>query len=199
MSINTFINLKYQKIILALFVFGIIYACENDIEEVNLLTKKENKPVRDGKDVAFIYSEKAHVKIKILAPKMQEFVGEKHYLEMTEGIKVIFYDSLMKVNSTLTSNYAINRVKEQIMEAKNDVVVVNAKGEQLNTEHLIWLQDSSKIYSKEFVKITTKDEIILGEGFEANEDFTKWKIHKPKGSILIKEGQDSLNTKKQDA
>jgi len=60
---------------------------------------------------------------------------------------------------------------------------------------LIWLQDSSKIYTDEFVKITTADEIIMGEGMEANQDFTKWKIHKIKGIINIKEeDSDSLKT-----
>ena len=56
------------------------------------------------------------------------------------------------------------------------------------------LEDSSKIYSDEFVKITTEDEIIMGEGMEANQDFTKWKIHKIKGVINVEEKEDSTKT-----
>ena len=41
-----------------------------------------------------------------------------------------------------------------------------------------------KLLSDEFVKITTKDQIIYGDGFEANEDFTKYKIFKTRGTIL---------------
>lgn len=187
--------LKQLKIIpVLLIVSGILYGCENDMKEVASLTNKEDIPVRKGKNVELIYSEKSDVKIKITAPKMEEYINEKHYMEMKDGIKVSFYDSLMNVSSTLTSNYAINKVDEKIMEAKDDVVVVNAEGEQLNTEHLIWSQDSSKIYTNEFVKITTGDEIIMGEGMEANQDFTKWKIHKISGTILLKEEQDSLKT-----
>ena len=80
------------------------------------------------------------------------------------------------------------------MEAKDDVVVVNDKGEVLNTEHLIWLKDSAKIYTEEFVKFTTEDEIIMGDGMEANQDFTKWKIYNITGIINIKEESDSLKT-----
>ncbi|NCP44894.1 MAG: LPS export ABC transporter periplasmic protein LptC [Flavobacteriales bacterium] len=175
-----------------LFAFGIIcYSCENDIKEVESITQKAIRPIKNGTNVEFLYSEKAVVKLKITAPKMEEYGGVNHYLEMKDGIKVVFFDSLKNVNTTLTANYAIHRVAENKMEAKNDVVVVNEKGEQLNTEHLIWLQDSSKIYSEEFVKITTEDEILMGEGFEANEDFTKWKINKIKGTILLKENKDS--------
>lgn len=171
---------------------GIIcFGCENDIKEVEQLTKVENVPLKKGKNVELIYSEDAAVKIKVSAPKMEEYANEEPYLEMSEGIKVVFYDSLKQVNTTLTANYAIHRIAKNIMEAKNDVVVVNEKGEQLNTEHLVWSQDSAKIYSDEFVKITTTDEILMGEGFEANEDFTKWKIHKIKGTINLKEQEDS--------
>ena len=174
-----------------IFIIGILYSCKNDLEEVNALTAKTNQPIRTGKNIELIYSEKATAKIKVKAPQMREFAGEKNYMEMPIGIEVFFYDSLQKVSTTLTANYAINWISEHKMEAKNDVVVVNEKGEQLNTEHLVWMQDSAKIYSDQFVKITTADEILMGDGLEANEDFTKYKILKIKGIINLKEEQDS--------
>jgi LPS export ABC transporter protein LptC len=178
-----------------LFAFGILCSCENDVDEIASLTKKEKNPISVGKNVGLIYSEESNVKIKITAPLMEEYgTDENKYMEMTEGIKVLFYDSLMQITSTLTSNYAIRRVSDGVMEAKDDVVVVNDKGEVLNTEHLIWDKDSAKIYSDEFVKISTADEVIVGEGMEANQDFTKWKIHKIKGVINVKEEKDSLKT-----
>ena len=197
MTNKTVIN-HITRCIPVLLAFGILCSCENDVKKVASLTKK-NEPNSRGKNVSLIYSEKANVKIKVTAPVMEEYgIEEKDkYIEMQKGIKVQFFDSLLKVTSTLTSKYAIHRVGEKIMEAKNDVVVVNDKGEQLNTEHLIWNEDSSKIYSDKFVKITTEDEILMGEGMEANQDFSKWKIHKIKGIINVKEEEeDSLKTNK---
>ena len=104
---------------------------------------------------------------------------------MPKGIDLKFYDDSLNIISTLTSNYAINRESENIMEARNNVVVVNKKGERLNTEHLIWDQKAKKIYSNEFTKITTQDEILLGNKFEANEDFTNYKISRVKGNFNI--------------
>jgi hypothetical protein len=71
------------------------------------------------------------------------------------------------------------------MEARKNVVVVNEKGERLNTEHLIWDEKKEKLLSDDFVKITTKDEIFYGNGFEANQDFTKYRIYKLKGTISL--------------
>jgi len=185
-----------SKVIPMFLAFGILYSCVNDVKKAESLSNNEKIPISKGRNVELIFSEKSDVKIIITAPLMEEYGVENKYIEMNEGIKVLFYDSLLHVTSTLTSNYAIHRVSDKIMEAKNDVVVINDKGEKLNTEHLLWYEDSSKIYSDEFVKITTKDEIIMGEGMEANQDFTKWKIHKIKGTINIKEESDSLNTTK---
>lgn len=186
-----------SKCIPMLLAFGILCSCQNDVEEVESLTHNKKEPNSKGKNVSLIYSEKSDVKIKVTAPLMEEYgVDADKYMEMKEGIKVQFFDSLQNITSTLTSKYAIHRVGERIMEAKNDVVVVNDKGEKLNTEHLIWNEDSAKIYSDKFVKITTEDEIIMGEGMEANQDFSKWKIHKIKGIINVKEETDSSSIEK---
>ncbi|HIN39145.1 MAG TPA: LPS export ABC transporter periplasmic protein LptC, partial [Flavobacteriales bacterium] len=83
------------------------------------------------------------------------------------------------------ANYAISYEKKGTMEAKGNVVLINEIGEKLNTEYLIWNQKEAKIFSDKFVKITTKDEIIMGEGFESNESFTNFKIHHIKGTILV--------------
>jgi LPS export ABC transporter protein LptC len=79
------------------------------------------------------------------------------------------------------------------MEAKRNVVVVNEKGDKLNTEHLIWDKNTRMIRTEEFVKITTEDEIIMGNGMEADEHFTKYKIKQIKGIISIKENENENN------
>ncbi|KAB2859103.1 MAG: LPS export ABC transporter periplasmic protein LptC [Flavobacteriales bacterium] len=188
------VSLNIIKVIPTIFFAGILCSCENDIEEVNALSSKKNEPIRRGKNVELIHSEKAQIKMRLTAPLMEEYDGEKNYTEMPLGIQVNLYDSLQNVSTKLTANYAIHKTSENIMEAKNDVVVINEKGDKLNTEHLIWLQDSSKIYTNEFVKITTKDEIIMGEGLQSNEDFTKYKILKIKGTIQLKD-EEGVNNK----
>jgi LPS export ABC transporter protein LptC len=87
----------------------------------------------------------------------------------------------------LSAKYAIHYDAEHRWEAQNDVVVVNEKGEQLNTEKLIWDEQKEKLYSDQFVKITTPDEIIMGKGFEANQDFSRYKIFNVTGRITVKE------------
>lgn len=168
-------------------------SCENDLEKVNQVTARNTDPVEQGKNIEILYSDSAKIRVKVNAPELKRFVVPKPVVEMPAGVKVEFYDDSLHITSTLTSKYAIRKDNEQIMEAKNDVVVVNTKGEKLNTEHLIWDEKTRKIYSQEFVKITTPDEIIMGEGFESNEDFTKYKIFDIKGIITIHKDEHAPN------
>jgi LPS export ABC transporter protein LptC len=168
-----------------ILLMSVFFACENDPEEVEKYNQEEVFPVQSGKDVEILYSTKGRVKFKLMAPVLDQYTGEKPYREMPEGVHIQVYDSMMQLTSELTANYAIDKEYEELMEAKEDVVVINNKGEKLNTEHLIWNQKTDKITSDVFVKITTEDQILMGEGLIANPDFTEYKILKPKGVINI--------------
>ena len=118
---------------------------------------------------------------------IKDTLGESPYTEFTKGVDVKFYNKKGEVYSRIQSKYAIDYGEENRMEAKNDVVVVNEDQEQLNTEHLIWLREEKKLISNVFVKITTPNEIILGDGLDAAEDFSSYKIRNITGVIKVKD------------
>jgi LPS export ABC transporter protein LptC len=177
----------YLKIITILFIFSIFfYSCENDINIVNKVALKNNAPVQTSKYIEAIYSDSAKVKFRLTAPIVNQFSGSDVYLEFPKGMNIWFYDNLLNITSSISANWAISKEKEKIVEAKNNVIVINAKGEKLNTEHLVWDQQKGIIYSDVFVKITTPSEILIGDGFEADQLFTKYVIKKPRGSFNLK-------------
>lgn len=159
--------------------------CENDIRKVKLVTAQKKLPLQDARELEVLYSDSAMLKVKLTAPVSQRYETPSPYIEFPKGLKALFYEK-EQVKSTLTANYAINREKERMMEARGNVIVVNEKGERLNTEHLIWDEAREKIFTKEFVKITTTDKIIFGQGMEANQDFSVYKIFNIKGTINVK-------------
>lgn len=161
-----------------------LFACSNDMETVSVISEEEELPTDVARGVHINYSDSGKTKMRLSSKVMETYEGENPYIEMPEGLRVRFYGSDGIIKSTLTANYAISYEKTEIMEARNDVVVVNAKGEQLNTEHLIWDQRKHKIISNEFVKITTDDKILFGEGLEADEKMNNWTILKPHDGII---------------
>ena len=73
------------------------------------------------------------------------------------------------------------------MEADRNVVVVNKKGERLNTEQLYWDETKHIIYTNKAVTITTATEILDGDGLQSNEDFTDYKITSLHGTVMLNE------------
>ncbi len=157
------------------------------MDKVKVFAKRKAGPDITSQNIAVYYSDSGMVQAKLTGPQMDNYMAANPYVEFPKGFKMLFYDEQMKVSSWLRANYGIRREKEKTMEAKGDVVVVNEKGEQLNAEHLIWEEEKQLIHSDKFVKITTADEIIFGDGFESNQDFTKYKIFKIRGTISLKD------------
>lgn len=173
------------RIMLFLLAVSTIISCENDLEKVKLYSKDIITPVESAKNIRMLFSDSAQVEVEITSPVLNRYDTEKPYIEMPKGFHATFYDRNNEVKNKLQADYGIRYENEQKMEAKKNVSIVNHKGEIMNTEHLIWDEKKEKLYSKEFVKITTKDEIIYGNGFEANQDFSKYKIFNIKGTISL--------------
>jgi LPS export ABC transporter protein LptC len=158
-------------------------ACVNDIDEVNKTTKLAEPGIERGKDIELYYSENGDVKVKVTAPTVIRFLTPPPYTEFDNGLRVDFYNDSMRVTSWLTANYGIRYESEAKTILRNDVQVVNENNEHLSTEELIWDEKRHIIYSEKFVKITTPDQVIYGEGMEADEQLTKYIIKKPQGTI----------------
>lgn len=170
-----------------------LISCNNDIEEVRRLSAEDTIPTMYAKDVSIAQSESGHLKYNLTAPVLYRYETKKGTkVVFPQGFKVVFFDSLNpeKIRTEITAKYGINKETEKIMEAKSDVVVVNhLKGEQLNTEHLVWNQNTKKVFSDLFVKITTPDKILYGDGMQSDETFNHWRIHKPRGEMYVKDNQ----------
>lgn len=163
----------------------LLISCKNDLDEARLVTSRANVNIEEGKEIDIVYSSLGENKIKAHAPTLLRFNTERPYIEFPKGIKVDFYNEAGAIGTTMTAKHATMQDGSSLMTARNDVVVINEKGERLNTEELIWDESQKLIYSNSFVKITTADEIILGNGMESNQTFTDYTIKKVTGRIKV--------------
>lgn len=163
----------------------LMISCKNDIEKINVITQNKSAlPVETGENVFINYTDSGIVRAKVYAPVLKRFASdERNETEMPKGITVYFMSKKKKVESFLKARYAVRYDRERKMVAKNDVVLVNIKGDTLRTELLTWDENKNIIYSDKYVRITTPDEIITGTGFESNAEFTRYKIKHISGTF----------------
>lgn len=174
---------------IAILLSGIavlLFSCENDIQKVKAYSIVENPSTIIADDFETIFSDSTIITYRLISKKLIYYEeADPPYIEHPLGVHIEKFDTKMNIRASIRSDYAKFYTKEQKWEAKNNVVAVNASGDTLKTEQLLWDEKKQKIYSDEFVKIIRADQVITGIGLEANQDFSNWKIKDPKGTIYL--------------
>jgi LPS export ABC transporter protein LptC len=89
----------------------------------------------------------------------------------------------------MTAEYGISYPDKKEIIVRRNVEILNVKGEVLNTEELRWDQKTGKIITDRFVKITTKDQIITGQGLISDQSFTDWEILEVSATLNVPHDQ----------
>lgn len=136
--------------------------------------------------VLTIFSDSAIVRVKLSGDKQIEL--ENGNREFPKGVRVEFFNEQGDSSSVLTANHA-RFFKDKNLYQVTGNVVIRSVGEKkvMNTEELYWKPAEHKVYTDKFVTIETVKEVIMGNGLDANEDFTYYKISKPTGRFLLKQ------------
>jgi LPS export ABC transporter protein LptC len=141
------------------------------------------------------YTDSARLKAIISTPLMIRFPERKNpYSEMPKGLSAQFYNDQGEPNSRLSANYGINFEQQKLIQLRDSVRVYNTMGEELKSEELYWDQVRKKIYTNTYVVIKRAGDTIRGDGFESNENFTKYRITKPHGRVKLKENIEGDET-----
>jgi LPS export ABC transporter protein LptC len=173
-----------------LFLSLLLTACKNDPKEIDALVGKNAVQEDKAYDVTLYYSEGGHTKVRLYAKEfVRNEVAKPPFIDMKKFMKVEFFDDSLNVTSTLTALYGRIYEKQENAIIRDSVVVVNKRGERLNTSELIWNQAARKFYTEKFVRITTATQMIFGDGLEANEDFTWYEIKAPKGVVRVNKSE----------
>ena len=137
--------------------------------------------------LTIVYSRQGNLSYRFKTPLLERYeMAREPYMEFRKGVEIQTYnDSTHRLESTLTANYAIYLEKQQLWEAKGSVVATNAEGRKLETEQLFWNQKTKRVYSNVDSKVTQGRDVIIGEGFEADEQFEDYTIRKPKGRVSV--------------
>lgn len=161
-------------------------SCENDMEAI-LKLDKQQAAVEEGKDIESIYSQVGKVKAKLTAPLMLRHMQSPTYVEFSKGLKVLFYNDTLNIESTLTARYGKYFENDANIFLRDHVVVVNKKGERLDCEELNWDAKLEKFLSSKPVRISTPTDTLYGTGLESNQDFSDYTILHPSGPFIIKD------------
>lgn len=180
----------FTRIFIPGVLFCSILSCKNDPEEVRALTGQGNKQGDHAEDVTVIYSKNGKINMRVFA---HDFVRNENkrrpYIDMNNNLKVEFYNDSGAVEDVLTADSSRYYEAQGDMIIWDSVKIITKKGEQLNTDELIWSASIQKFFTEKPVRITTATEILYGNGMEANSDFSWYQITHPKGTVQVNKGE----------
>lgn len=165
--------------------FGLL-SCDNDLEEIRRVITNRDVSIEKARDVEILYSDSAVVRVRIKGPMMERQTAEPDPHErFPDGVFVDFFGPDGKVTSTLTAREGLRYETKGKVVVRDSVVWESIEQQRLETEELIWDENTGRVFSNKFAVIRTPDEIIYGYGFEANQDFSRSRIRAIEGRIKV--------------
>lgn len=107
------------------------------------------------------------------------------YWAFEKGVYLEKFDSLLHVDASIKADTAYYYDKQKLWKLMGHVAIKNLQGNKFNTELLYWNQTTEKIYSDKFIRIEQPDKIILGHGFDSNQEMTIYTIHNIEGVFYM--------------
>lgn len=175
----------FVRIIFVGIYFTTIISCSNEQAEAPNISR-DQLSIEKGKEVEIIYSDSAHVKVRVTGPTMLYFTERDHpKQEFPNGTVTYFYNEFQMEMSVLTGKYAIRDEKTRQVIVRDSVVWESKTEGRLETSELIWDEATNIIRSTKFTRITREKEVFYGFNFETDDKLTHWRILSPKGNLKL--------------
>jgi len=147
--------------------------------------KKDSSLSREyAERITIDYTDSGLLRARVYSPQMVAVKDNKEpYMLLPKGLKVDFIDKRGRIESYMTAEWGVMHQKKKRVVVRRNVEILNIKGETLNTEELIWNQETGKIRTDKFVTITTPDQIITGDGLISDQSFSDWEILNVRGTL----------------
>lgn len=180
-------------ILLGLFFTG----CSNSDEEVSKIQASEEPPMQRILHGTFTYSERGNTMHVLKAGEMTRIEGgsaesPEDLVEVRKGMELFIDGDESDHEAHLKAQWASLDEKQLRLVAEHEVILSNRKGDVLETEYLVWAEDSNRVWTNRAVTITSDQGILYGEGLESDGRFENYEIIRPKGEIIL-EGSEKFN------
>lgn len=162
-------------------------ACNSD--QPQYVAKFKNRATVPGMftdSVTMLISDSGVIRYRVTSEvwKVYDKAAEPYWYYPKKVYFEKFNDSL-RTESLVQSDTAKYFTRRKMWELRKNVVIVNLKGDKFETSLLYWDQLTRRIYSDSFIRIEQGDQVMMGYGFESNEELTVYRIKKPTGDFPV--------------
>ncbi|MDR1601717.1 MAG: LPS export ABC transporter periplasmic protein LptC [Tannerella sp.] len=123
--------------------------------------------------------------------------AQEPYWYFPRKIHVEKLDTLFRIEASFDADTAYYYSKKKLWKFIGNVDTRNTEGKRFETSRLYWDENTEKVYSDTFIRITKGDFVNTGIGFEADQTLTNHKIFNSGAIIPVRdEVRDTTETEK---
>ena len=154
---------------------------------------REGEPIQVVEKGYFEYTERGRLIQALEANRLERWdnlegdntQSDTPLWQVSEGFTLYIGGNRERHAATLQADRGTYNDQAGRLEAWDNVVLVNDKGERLETEHLVWSHDSDLVYTTRPVSIETAQGMLRGRGLRSDSHFERYEILNPTGSFEV--------------
>ncbi|UCF04788.1 MAG: LPS export ABC transporter periplasmic protein LptC [bacterium] len=167
-------NRTIHNTVFALALLTLLFAACGSGEKSDRSISASDLPDQEFIDFETAESDSGFTKWVLRAPVARVYNARK--LLVTDQPEVEFYNEKGEIASVLTADKGEYNDVTKDLTALGNVVVTSQEGYKLETESLVWIDETGEIHTEDFVRFTKENDILTGYGFESDPELKGWEI-----------------------
>ncbi|HLW41957.1 MAG TPA: LPS export ABC transporter periplasmic protein LptC [Flavobacterium sp.] len=156
-------------IIAVSFVF---WACNNDMKDIQNLSKKQLYPTGEADSALIKYTDSAQIKTEMFAVKIMDYSKAKYpFNHFPKGVEVTIFDE-NKNKSYIVADKATSYTQTGIIDLQGNVKITSHDGKVMETQQLYYDQRNKWFFTEHYFKVTDQNKSFFeGIGIDFDQNF----------------------------
>ena len=170
-------------------MFLLFPACSGKEQKQDIpVTNRDSLPVMRTVGVESFISDFGVIRYKIIAEEWIVYDKlDPSFWAFEKGVYLEQFNEDFTAEATIKADTAYYYDKKKLWELRSNVHIENLKHEKFDTELLFWDEHKQEIYSDKKIRIEQADKVIIGHGFESNQQLTDYTIHNTEGIFYFED------------
>ena len=173
--------------IVTVFTVTMFFSCKNNLKQVQNMSSVDGEPLSIAHDINTKYTNLEGLKMNLKSDKMLDFSNRAFaFFEFPDGVDLDFFDEDSN-KSNVIADYGLVYNSTNLIDLRGNVVLTTHNNDTLFAKQLYFDQNREWLFTNLPVRFRTNNEIINGNGFDSNSDFTNAEVLETFGIIYIDE------------
>lgn len=179
---------KYLSLsMLTVFTVSIFFSCRNNFKDVQNIGALSSAPLTIAENINTKYTDSGKLKSILQSPKMLNYSNRDFaFYEFPEGVELTLYDDDNN-ESHVVADYAIAYDETDLIDLRGNVILNTHNKDTLYAQQLFYDQKREWLFTNKPVKFRRQDELIDGNGFDSDRNFSKARVLEVTGVVYLNE------------